>query len=189
MKFSFSKKEIKDLLIAVLFLSAAFTILMSNNNYYVALLNFPVMLLVVIFSFVIHELSHKYFAIKFKYHAEFRAHVPMLILAVVMSFFGFIFAAPGAVYFSGHKNKKKLGIIALAGPLSNLVIAIISLILAFLINSNLFSLLFFVNSILAFFNLLPFPGFDGNKVVKWNKVIYFCVFIFSILLYVVPTLF
>jgi len=62
--------------------------------------------------------------------------------------------------------------IALAGPLSNILIAIIfGLLLRFNvvdINANLgllFSLIIFLNLMLAIFNLLPIPPLDGSKVL------------------------
>ena len=186
MKFSFSKKELSDLVIATLALAIAFSILISKGINVDFLKNLPTLLIVMIFSFVIHELSHKYFAIKFKYKAEFRANFSMLILAIAMSFFQFIFAAPGAVMFAGEHNKKKIGIIALAGPASNIIIAIIAFILTIFTNNILFSVMYFVNATLGFFNMLPFPGFDGNKIIRWNKWVFFSVLIISLLIYNIP---
>jgi Zn-dependent protease len=31
---------------------------------------------------------------------------------------------------------------------------------------------FAINAWWAFFNLLPFPNFDGPKIFRWNKVVY-----------------
>jgi Zn-dependent protease len=62
--------------------------------------------------------------------------------------------------------------IALAGPLSNILIAVIfGLLLRFNIvdiNANLgllFALIIFLNLMLAIFNLLPIPPLDGSKVL------------------------
>jgi Zn-dependent protease len=100
----------------------------------------------------------------------------MLILALVMSFFGFILAAPGAVMISGRVDKARNGKISAAGPIVNLVLAIIFLALAFLQLPNLFKDIafygFMINSWLALFNMIPFWLFDGAKIIRWNKMIY-----------------
>ncbi|MBT3406386.1 hypothetical protein HN419_04410 [Candidatus Woesearchaeota archaeon] len=68
-------------------------------------------------GFLLHELAHKVVAQKYKCAAEFRSDDKMLILAIVLAFTGFIFAAPGAVLIHGHINKKQNGIISAAGLL------------------------------------------------------------------------
>ncbi|MDP6647777.1 MAG: site-2 protease family protein, partial [Candidatus Woesearchaeota archaeon] len=107
---------------------------------------------------------------------EFRSFDNMLILALVMSFFGFILAAPGAVMISGRVDKARNGKISAAGPIVNLVLAIIFLALAFLQLPNLFKDIafygFMINSWLALFNMIPFWLFDGAKIIRWNKMIY-----------------
>jgi Zn-dependent protease len=51
----------------------------------------------------------------------------MLLLALGMSFLGFVFAAPGAVHIKGYINKMQNGIFSLAGPLMNLILALVFL--------------------------------------------------------------
>ena len=63
--------------------------------------------------------------------------------------------------------------VALAGPVSNIILAIIS---AFLFNTlgrltggfiaNIFWASVYVNLLLAFFNLLPLPPLDGSKLLR-----------------------
>jgi len=31
---------------------------------------------------------------------------------------------------------------------------------------------YFVNSLIALFNMLPFGNFDGRKILVWNKAVY-----------------
>ena len=111
MKFEFSKKELMDLFITALMLALAFSFLFKGISLDVILI-FPLMLLVVLFSFIIHEIAHKYFAQKYHYIAEFRANFKFLIVTVLLSLIGYIVAAPGAVYTIGPDNKRKQGIIA-----------------------------------------------------------------------------
>ena len=134
--------------------------------------SFAIASLTVGLGFIAHELSHRYFARKFGKHAEFRANNTMLLLAIIMSFFGFIIAAPGAVMISGFVNKKQSGIISSAGPAANLVLAIIFTPLIFVIPVIAFYGLM-INAWLAAFNLIPFRGFDGRKVLDWSKPAYF----------------
>ena len=169
----FSKREIIDLFKAWLLISIAFSILLReslNNNYF---LIFLFVLLTAGLGFLFHELAHKLIAQRFGYFAEFYAFDKMLLIAVIFSFFGFIFAAPGAVFIHGNINKKKNGIISLAGPMTNIILALLFFMLSI---SDKFSLIgnfgFRINSLLALFNMFPFFGLDGQKVFQWNKIIF-----------------
>jgi len=168
---SFHKKEIIDLLKAWIAISIAFGIFMWRVYGFSFGKAFGIALLTVGIGFVAHELSHRYAARKFKVYAEFRSNDIMLVLAIVLSFTGFVFAAPGAVWFSGYVNKRQRGIISMSGPLANIVIAIIFIPLIFVIPDIAIAGLW-INAFLAFFNMLPFKIFDGYKVMEWNKAIY-----------------
>ncbi len=187
----FSSIEIRDLLKAWIAISLAFAIIMNksipldvlpNKNFFLILI---ISAFTVGIGFLLHELSHKYLAQKYNCFAEFRSFDIMLILAIIFSFFGFIFAAPGAVMISGRITKEKNGKISMMGPLSNLIIAFIFLLLSFIITSNLFLLItnygVMINSWLALFNLIPFWNFDGAKIFHWNKLVYFALVIIAII--------
>ena len=99
----------------------------------------------------------------------------MLYLAVGLAFLvGFIFAAPGAVMIHGMITRKENGIISLAGPLVNYILAMIFLgLLSLFPNfSFIFQIGFFINLWLGLFNMIPFGNFDGIKIFNWNKVIW-----------------
>lgn len=175
----FSNREIKDLLFAWLMISLAFAILFSGLSFTsVFLISLIISGLTAGIGFLFHELMHKYFAQKYGLKAEFHASYNMLFLAVLFSFFGFIIAAPGAVMIYGNLTREKNGRVSLAGPMTNIVLAVL-----FLIPLLLFSLegileLFFsyglmINSLLGLFNLIPVMPFDGSKIYVWNKGIYF----------------
>lgn len=173
----FEKKELAKALIAT---ALAFGILIwSSGNSFI--FSFFVALLTVGLGFVLHELAHKYVAIKFKKNAEFRANDTMLVASLIMSFFGFIFAAPGAVWISGHVTKKENGLISVAGPLTNIVLAILFLPLV-LIVPKIAMYGFMINAWLALFNMIPLFGFDGQKVITWSKPVYFVVGLIALLL-------
>ena len=93
-----------------------------------------------------------------------------------MSFFGFIFAAPGAVMISGPVGIRRNGKISLAGPAVNIVLAALFLGFLFLNPSGIAATIAYygllINTWLALFNMIPFGNFDGAKILKWNKLIY-----------------
>ena len=174
---STSEKEIKDILKAWVAISVAFGIVLSSSifssDFYI---KFIIASLTVGTGFLLHEMGHKITAQRYGCFAEFRSFDSMLILAVAMSFFGFVFAAPGAVMISGRVNKAKNGIISAAGPIINLVLALVFLGMIFARLPNLLNQIayygFVINSWLALFNMIPFWLFDGYKILKWSKLAY-----------------
>jgi len=183
----FSSVEKKDLLKSWVVLSIAFAILMSRPlNFASFLYNFLVSGLTVGISFLFHELGHKYLAQRYNCWAEYRSFDFMLIIALAMSFFGFIFAAPGAVMIHGQLTKSKYGKISAMGPLINIVLAGIFLALLYIgISNSIMFYGFYINSLLAVFNMIPFWNFDGLKIWKWSKPAYLSMLLVSIFFIVV----
>ena len=190
MKFTYNEK--KDLFWAGLMLSLAFAILLSgglrlfNSGFFIV---FVIAFFTAGIGFLLHELMHKYVATKYKLRTEFRAHYGMLWLAIVFAFFGFIIAAPGAVYIFGRINKERNGKISIAGPLTNFALAILFLILLLAFSPTgileaFFSFGLTINSLLAAFNMIPVMPFDGAKIIQWNKPMYYTTAIASVLLFV-----
>ncbi len=130
-------------------------------------------------AFLGHELSHKFLAQKYGCFAEFMANTQMLILALICSLFGFIFAAPGAVVIHGQIRRDQYGKVSAAGIIANLVMGIVFLLLMLFVNTpELKQFLLYgcnVNSWLAIFNMLPLMPFDGVKVLMWNRKAYFAL--------------
>lgn len=174
---STSETELRDILKAWIAISLAFGIVLSNSifsaDFY---LKFIIASLTVGIGFLFHEMGHKIAAQRYGCFAEFRSFDNMLLLAVAMSFFGFVLAAPGAVMISGHVSKSRNGIISAAGPVINLVLASLFLGLIFIQLPIFFKEMayygFVINSWLALFNMIPFWLFDGYKILKWNKLAY-----------------
>lgn len=185
----FSRNELNDLLKAWVVLSLAFAILMNGGPKFS--LTFVKPLLISAFTvgigFLLHELAHKYLAQKYGCRAEFKAFPLMLAITLFGSLFGFIFAAPGAVFISGHAiSSKKNGQVSLAGPLMNIFLAIAFFSLLIFTSSELMHLVGSlgsrINAWLALFNLIPFGPFDGKKVWDWNKPIWLTFALLSLLL-------
>jgi len=169
----FSDTEIKELLKAWAAISVAFSIANGGSG---AVFN-PRLLalsgLTVGIGFLVHEMGHKFVAQRFGFPAEFRAFNTMLLLAILMAFSGFVFAAPGAVFIAGLPTTEENGKISAAGPGASLLLAIFFLLLSILFQPlPIFISGFAINSWWAFFNLLPFGNFDGPKIWRWNKGVY-----------------
>ena len=139
-------------------------------------------------GFILHELGHKFVSMKYGYWAEFKLWPQGLIFALVTSFFGFVFAAPGAVYtYANYMTEEINGKISIAGPVVNIILAIIFLAISILVYPNMLknetymlifivcSLGYSINSFLATFNLLPIGNLDGSKVLRWNAGIWIVV--------------
>lgn len=189
--FNTSKVELTHLCIAWIAISFAFANILrgADITYLQALI---LSAITVGTGFFLHELGHKVVAQKFGCFAEFRAFFTMLVFAVALSFTGFVFAAPGAVMITGRPGPKQNGLISLAGPLINLILAFIfmvALVFAVLLNASTFFAIICaygitINTWLALFNLLPFANFDGVKIYAWNKGIYFTAMGFTIVLFI-----
>jgi Zn-dependent protease len=179
----FSGIEVRDILVAWLALGVAFSFALTGGGLnlfagggklsFAGILSLlGVSLLTAGTGFVFHELSHKFVAQRYGYWAEFRMWPFGLILAIVTSIIGLLFAAPGATYISGMNiSVEENGRISLAGPLTNVVIGLLFLPL-FLFGSGISALIgslgFKINFFLALFNLLPIGPLDGGKVLKWS---------------------
>lgn len=183
-KIEVHKREMWEILKAWLIISVAFTIILSSPFFNKitlqgVLIYFVISLLTVGLGFLFHELAHKIVAQKYNCEAEFKADNLMLLLALGMSFLGFVFAAPGAVHIKGYINKVQNGIISLSGPLMNLILALVFLPGMILIDQGLLGLFFLygfiINSWLGLFNMIPVGNFDGSKIYKWNKKIFYAV--------------
>ncbi len=132
-------------------------------------------------GFVLHELAHKFVAIRYGFWAEYRFWIEGLFLALISAAFGFVFAAPGAVYIHGeYISKEQNGKISLAGPATNIILGGLFFLLIYYFSSvpilgALGLLGFTVNSFLALFNLIPFSILDGAKIFRWNPLIWIVV--------------
>ena len=175
---STSRTELVDIIKAWFAISFAFAVLLGGSIFsFTFIIAFMIASLTVGLGFIAHEMSHKVVAQHYGCNAEFRAWDSMLILAVVMSFFGFIIAAPGAVFISGPVGKRRNGMISAAGAIANLIVASLFLMFGFIFSGRLVMSIakygFMINTWLALFNMIPFAMFDGKKILQWNKVVYF----------------
>lgn len=146
------------------------------------------------FAFIIHEYTHEYYLYKFNLSDNKNADItyiydknihkyihPFQKISIYSLFLLFFFKS---ISWSKELNinlkyykyfKKKIILVYFMGPLSNIIVSIISLVilkyLNFFISNNFFNeciLLFSaVNFYSACINLLPFPGLDGWNIIKY----------------------
>ena len=188
----FSATELRQLAIAILGLSAAFTVVLLSPVFGFGLYLFDNMALNAAFDFVIslasvasgvglHEIMHKIVAERYGHWAEFRYSLRGILMSFMFAFLGFIIGAPGATYISGAVTPSQNSRISAAGPLTNVTLGIVFLgatiavfpaataeLVPYLLYW-LFSTVASVNLILGAFNMIPVMPLDGAKVWHWSK--------------------
>jgi len=142
-----------------------------------------VMLPALIFAFTIHELSHGIMAYILGDSTAKRdgrltlnpiRHIdPVGLICILLFSFGW--AKPVMVDMRNLKNPKvDMALIAIAGPVSNFIMAFAAVMLFFPLNmhlpipewlSDVIIQFAWINIVLGVFNLIPIPPLDGSKVV------------------------
>ncbi len=186
-KFSIGAVEAMHIGISVITIALAFTLFPAGSFHFQ---KFVWVLITVGLAFVLHELGHKFVAVRYGAQAEYRAWTTGLFFALLVAFVtdgSFVFAAPGAVYIYGKKiTNEQNGKISLAGPFVNLLLALVFLIigLAFSELAGIAAIGVSVNAFLGAFNLVPVPPLDGSKVFNWNKAAWAALLIPLVLLWI-----
>lgn len=206
------KDEVLQIAISVLAISFAMAMVFAGTGGLIGHpLEFAVFVIPILVTmgsgFILHEMAHKLVAMYYGAEARFRMWVQGLVLMLVTSLFGFLFAAPGAVYiYSNKMDKRENGIISLAGPMTNIVIAGVFVGLEFFapirqfysflapdgmdlagygIANGVLLVWWFgaaMNIVLALFNMIPAFPLDGSKVFAWSKLAWagFVVFLLAV---------
>ncbi len=148
--------------------------------------DFVFQIAILIMSVVVHEVSHGYAASMLgdqtaKYQGRLTLnplkHLDFVgsILVPAFSYFlgGFIFGWAKPVLYNPYNlrpGRWSEAIVAAAGPVSNILLAIIfGMLLRLGITNPAFiqitSVIVFINIVLAIFNLMPIPPLDGSKLL------------------------
>ncbi|TAL46749.1 hypothetical protein EPN87_04575 [archaeon] len=179
----FSDEEIRDIAIAVVVITFIFAFRPLQEIFQGAapidLASLPLYFFIVVIAFLLHELAHKFVAIKFNSSAVFKIWPQGILLALFLMLFGLKFVAAGAVMISPFKFGRwgfrrrdltgpETGLIALAGVAVNLVFALLFSMINVVYPNPAFALIYFVNAWLFLFNMLPVPPLDGSRIMAWN---------------------
>lgn len=158
-----------------------------------------IVLFVLLFSVIVHEVAHGWTALRLGDPTAYRAgrltlnpipHIDpfmtvLLPALLIMSGTGFLFGGAKPVPYDPRylkRPRRDSALIALAGPASNVALALISVLALWL--STQFGLIVHrgstleaiqylfvyglqINLILAWFNLMPLPPLDGSKVLAF----------------------
>ena len=122
-------------------------------------------------AIILHELAHKFTAIAMGFGAQFFAHYFFLAIGVILRLVHspIIFFVPGFVVPIGSPSSGQMAVIAVAGPLVNLVLFFGSwawLKYGKVKTQKLAMILYMtraINLILFILNMLPIPPFDGFR--------------------------
>ena len=146
-------------------------------------------LIVIIISVILHEVAHGYAAyllgdptakLEGRLTLNPISHIdPIGTLVIPLVLFasqaGFLFGWAKPVPYNPYNLKKRFDetIVAAAGPMTNVALALLAALLYHALGSNtselIASFLFmviFINLFLAVINLLPLPPLDGSKIIS-----------------------
>lgn len=157
-------------------------------------IGFIITLVILIYSAILHEIAHGYVADRLgdptarlmgRLTLDPRPHIDPF-LSLLLPFILIITGSP--IIFGGAKpvpvdpfnlkdGRKDLALVSLAGPLTNIVLAIFTALLIKIFQLDAFALsgivgfiatllitIVKINLLLAIFNLLPIPPLDGSKI-------------------------
>ena len=147
----------------------------------------PYTLVTLAIAFTVHEFAHAYAAYKFgDMTAKNQGRLSLNPLrhidpfgAIFIILVGFGWAKPVPVNRFFFKNPRMNSIVvSVVGPLSNLVLAFIGVLLVYIMNTTgigynvpdfiytFFGIFIRLNVVLFVFNLLPFPPLDGYRIIE-----------------------
>ncbi len=194
--FRFSRRELRDLTIALLVVALAFAYDDGGEVFVLRLwlLNYVKVLFMVFLAFVVHESAHKLLGLALGLRTEYKLWSLGIYITLISTFLSqgkiYIILPGGVMFFHmtvqrlGHfrygLNLLSSGLISAMGPLSNLIMATFWETLALAgLAPDFFHQMTFINLYYAVFSMLPLPNLDGISLFFASRMNY--VFFFSIL--------
>ncbi|MEX2681175.1 MAG: GNAT family N-acetyltransferase [Candidatus Sigynarchaeota archaeon] len=134
-------------------------------------------------SLAVAELGHVVVARARGLQTCFKAWSSGLWFMLALGLVGLVYPSYGSTYikqedWSYTRNRRDAGIIYIAGPIVNVIVAITCHVLSIIITAGTWQIVFVLgfnmNTWLAIFNVLPIKSaggvpFDGYKIFSWNK--------------------
>ncbi|MDI3504559.1 MAG: hypothetical protein PWP64_1495 [Candidatus Cloacimonadota bacterium] len=159
---------------------------MNAPSQFAKLISTLAIIALVFYSIILHEVSHAFTAFALgddsaqragrlsfnpKKHIDLFGTVILPLLLYITA--GFIYGYAKPVPFNPHNfrnYKRDSGLTAMAGPISNILIAVVLSVLYHIFGpfpqlQYILLYVIFLNLLLAFFNLIPVPPLDGSKVL------------------------
>ena len=138
---------------------------------------------------IIHEVTHKIFAIIFKIKIEYRFWPAGSALTLISSYLGNAFSIQGFLLeeIPHDVPKWKVGLMKLSAPLVSTVVMISFAILNFFSPSAIYQIVYSTSALWAVAEILPFNGLDGKDIKEWSHTIWFLSFLFIGISYVFVT--
>jgi len=188
--FKFTPTELRGIIIAIFV--TAFVISFSEwgrgdvVDLGLGLFNFFNAILIVALSFIVHIGAQRIWSLMAGYKVEWNMWGFGLLISLI-----FVFLTNGKIWvilpggfivhhLAGHRlgwfrydiNWWALALIALAGPLASIILAVVFKALSGLIVNSLIQKLIIFNIAYALFSLLPIPPLDGSRTLYGSRMLY-----------------
>ncbi len=188
--FRFNNDEIKGLLITTLILAICLSFRQwgygETVDVYYGLKNLLNTFVIVFLAILVHVSAQKVYALHIGYKAEYEMWLSGLIISLFLTVLtnGYLyFLAIGSFvlhFLHGHRlgyfrfglNYFAMAIVALMGPLANLILALIFKYAMLFSSSPLLPRAMSINLLIAIFSMIPIPPFDGSKVFYASRYLY-----------------
>lgn len=195
--FSFTPEETKALIITVLSLSLIVGLNDGRDTFDMFLWfhNFIGTILIVLITVLINQAGHRLYALHKGYKVEYQIWWYGLMIGLAFSLVSrgnLLILVPGGIIISQLAYQKigkfpyftsnfDMGMIALAGPLANILFATALKTIEVwfgvpLTEVPLLDMLFKINWYFAVWNLLPIPSLAGSKVFFGSRLLYIFLF-------------
>ncbi len=187
----FNENEIKGFIITALILAFCLSFKQWGPSQQPDILygtrNLINMFLIVSLALLVKIIAQKIYALHIGFNVEYSMWLYGLLLCLMLVFASrgnLFFIATGSIiihFMPGHRlgyfryglNYFAMGVVALMGPLANIVLALILRILQPFVASNLVHSAILVNIYFAIFSMLPIPPLDGSKILYASRAFYF----------------